>query len=103
MQGQVEALGNGHADPEPADTSLLLDAPLEAEEPAEAASAPPPGATMMSREARQLFAAGDGAAGLAAWKVSMSDMLFTAVSYNISSTWRQGCCSLQAVLPQELC
>ena len=63
-------MGNGHAEPQNgAAASSLLDAPLEAEEPAEAAA--PAGATMMSKEARQLFASGDGATGLAAWKVGL--------------------------------
>ena len=61
-------MANGHAPNGTAQAGGLLDAPLEAEEPAEAA-VPQAGATMMSREARQLFLAGDPAAGLQAWKV----------------------------------
>ena len=69
IQEEAEAMGNGHAElTNGAAANPLLDAPLEAEQPAEAAAAPA-GATMMSKEARQLFAAGNGAAGLAAWKV----------------------------------
>ena len=62
-------MANGDA-PNGAASGALLDAPLEAEEPEEPAAGPVQAqATMMSPEARQLFLAGDPAAGLQAWKV----------------------------------
>ena len=69
VQEELAAVPEGPGNATPHDVQLLH-APLEAEEQAEAAAAATaPSATMMSREARQLFLGGDPAAGLHSWKV----------------------------------
>ena len=62
MQAEMAASGLGGNPTAPAENLALLGA-LEEDEA-------PKGPTMMGREARQLMLSGQGAAGLAAWKVS---------------------------------
>ena len=67
LQAELAASGLGENPVAPAENLALLGALEEAEAPKE-------GPTMMGREARQLMLSGQGAAGLAAWKVSLSSL-----------------------------
>ena len=70
LQGEIAHVEHANGKLPNGKAPALLDAPLEAEEAVEEAAALDQGvATMMSRDARQLFLAGDPAAGLQAWRV----------------------------------
>lgn len=75
LQGEIAHVEHANGKLPNGKGPALLDAPLEAEETVEEATSLDQGvATMMSRDARQLFLAGDPAAGLQAWRVRLSDV-----------------------------